>query len=331
MTPTPLTPASVSASVSASTPAPAPDVPIRTFQRVLRAVALTACLPYLSLKIAWVSGSVIGIPEDSSLRDAGTTLVVANLVSVALDATLVVIVLLLTRPWGLRIRSWLIGGPVFVATGLLTPIVVGFPVQLAVRGLGGGQSAAREPFLDDWVFDVVYGGFIVQALALAGLFVPYATRRWGHLWRDGAGVPTARTDQVLAVAASLAALAVGAMYLAWACGATTGLGADRIAELDADTYALDAVYVALALVAVAGVLALAFRTTRLRTALALAWTGSAALGCWGAWMTLAALSPSDSPTGAAPALLRLTYAGQMLAGLLAAVVLTRFLTARRVS
>ncbi|WP_329115396.1 hypothetical protein [Streptomyces sp. NBC_01465] len=326
MTQTPLAPA---AAVSAPD---APDIPLRTYQRVLRALALAACLPYLSLKIAWLSGSVVGIPEGSSLRRPGSALVVGNAVSVVLDATLVVIVLLLTRPWGLRVPSWLPAVPVFVATGLLTPIVAGFPLQLAVRGAGGGGGAAREPFLDGWVFSVVYSGFIVQALALAGLFVPYAIRRWGRLWRTGPDTPVARRYRAAAIAAALVALAVGALHLMWACGSTAGLDAGRIAEVGSDTRALNAVYVLLSLIAAVGVPALVLRRDHRRTALALAWTGSAALGCWGAWMALsAALRPLGDTDGGATGLLYLTYAGQMIVGLLGAVVLTRFLTARRAS
>ncbi|CAM5266591.1 hypothetical protein SANTM175S_03195 [Streptomyces antimycoticus] len=67
--------------------------------------------------------------------------------------------------------------------------MAGFPAQLAARALGfgggdGGRSSGSSgTFLAEWVFGMVYGGFIVQGLALGGLFVLYARRRWGHLWR----------------------------------------------------------------------------------------------------------------------------------------------------
>ncbi|MEV0096290.1 hypothetical protein [Streptomyces sp. NPDC050738] len=318
-------------------PAPAPALPagapLRTYQRIVRAVAIAACLPYLALKVAWISGSVVGIPEGSDLRHPDTSLVVANIVSVTLDATLVLLVLLLTMDWGLRVRSWLLTVPVFVATGLLGPIVLGFPVQVVTRALGGGggaeHRAARTPFLADWVFTVVYTGFIVQAAALAVLFVPYAIRRWGHLWRGGAAAPMTAPYRITAAGGALAALVAAATNLYWACGGTRGLNAGRIAELDSDAYSLNAVYVVLAVAAATGLLALAFRPSHRRTALALAWTGCAAMGCWGGWIALASLSPGHDPVDRQTGFMYLIYACEMIVGALGAVVLTRFLTARR--
>ncbi|MFD7029145.1 hypothetical protein ACFWAR_14040, partial [Streptomyces sp. NPDC059917] len=128
------------------------------------------------------------------LLDPGSFFVVANSVTLAMDACVIVLVLVLTRPWGLRVPGWLLITPAFVATGLLTPILAGYPGQLLIRVLGvetdtASARAVRKPFLEPWVFDLVYGGFIVQGLALAGLFVPYASRRWGHRWQ---GVPGRR-------------------------------------------------------------------------------------------------------------------------------------------
>ncbi|MCP9973352.1 hypothetical protein [Streptomyces somaliensis] len=81
--------------------------------------------------------------------------------------------------------AWLPAFPAWVATGLLLPIAVGFPLNALAGLLGGGRPAAgpSEPFLDAWVFTVVYGGFTVQGLALGTLFVRYAGRRWSPLWR----------------------------------------------------------------------------------------------------------------------------------------------------
>lgn len=150
---------------------------------ILTAVAIAATLPYLTLKIAWLAGSHIGIPAGSVLLEPRLFLTVANAVTVLMDASVIALVLVLTRPWGKRVPSWLLTVPTFVATGLLTPIVLGFPGQLLLRGMGLGpdtaKQAANQPFLDDWVFQVVYSGFILQAIALAGLFVPYARERWG--------------------------------------------------------------------------------------------------------------------------------------------------------
>ena len=151
----------------------------------LRAVAILACLPYLSLKTAWVLGSTAGIPAGSSLLDGGATLRIANAVGVVMDAAVIVLALLLTRPWGLRVPAWLLVGPVWLATGLRTPIMLAYPAQVVARLFGDrppANAASGDPFLAEWVFGVVYTGFIVQGLALGALFVLYARQRWSHLW-----------------------------------------------------------------------------------------------------------------------------------------------------
>ncbi|MER6983584.1 hypothetical protein ABT317_43200, partial [Streptomyces carpinensis] len=172
---------------TAATAATGPDRP----RRVLRAVAIVACAPYLSLKAAWIAGSRIGIPPGSSLLEHRTTMAVANGVSVLMDAAVIVLALLLTRPWGLRVPAWALAFPVWVATGLLAPITTGFPLQLLVRVLGGTvhkpSGTGSRPFLHEWVSGVVYTGFIVQGLALGALFLLHARDRWGHVWRGRVG------------------------------------------------------------------------------------------------------------------------------------------------
>lgn len=153
-------------------------------------VAALACLPYLTLKTAWVAGSSLGIPPESPLLDHTLVLRLANAGTVVMDGAVIVLVLLLVRPWGLRAPGWLLLVPVWIATGLLLPIVLGYPAQLVAGALGAGGSGSTsgaEPFLDSWVFAVVYGGFIVQALALTTLFLRYAGRRWAGVARGRPG------------------------------------------------------------------------------------------------------------------------------------------------
>ncbi|MET7440548.1 hypothetical protein ABZS63_24710, partial [Streptomyces sp. NPDC005568] len=180
-----MTQPSLSATVPAGTPSPG-GRPARA-RRVLRVVAVVSCLPYLSLKSAWIAGSHLGIPAGSPLLEHRAQLVVANGLTVAMDGAVIVLVLLLTRPWGLRVPAWLLALPMWTATGLLAPVMTGYPLQLLVGALGGSVNRAadtgREPFLDEWVFAVVYTGFIVQGLTLGTLFVLYARDRWGQLWR----------------------------------------------------------------------------------------------------------------------------------------------------
>ncbi|WP_395359985.1 hypothetical protein ACHGLA_08555 [Streptomyces sp. YH02] len=306
-------------------------------RRALRVVAILACLPYVSLKIAWMAGSEIGIPAGSVLLEHRTAMIVGNAVTVAADALVVVLALLLTRPWGQRVPAWLLALPMWAATGLLAPITTGYPLQLAVAALTGDEAAAApaEPFLHSWVFAVVYGGFILQALSLGTLFVLYARDRWGHLWLGRLGEVSARTAgpgvRATALAATVVALLPATVHTMWLCGATEGLSARQIAERDADFTVLEAQWAVFLFVAVAFTLFLVLRRpTRLRarTALALAWVGSGAVGCWGAYLSLVSLMPDNDPAKQVTALAQLTYAGEMITGFLLAACLAVVLRRR---
>ncbi|MEI5099868.1 hypothetical protein RB200_16490 [Streptomyces sp. PmtG] len=324
-------------------PAPAAALPPRGAlsrpRRALRAVAVVSCVPYLSLKLAWIAGSRVGIPEGSSLLDHRGLMVVANTVTVLMDAVVIVLALLLTRPWGQRVPAWLLGPAMWAATGLLTPIMAGFPAQLAVRALGGSVAGHgggdEQAFLDEWVFGVVYGGFILQGISLGLLFALYARDRWGHLWRGRlADLPAPRPGRAVracAVAAAVLALYPAALRLLWAGGSALGLNAAQADARTADfavLRTLDAGYLA---AAAAGALVLAFRwapALPVKLPLALTWVGSGAVGCWGAWQFAAsfgaAADASDQPTTA----MVLSYAVQMIIGALGAAVGARFLKER---
>ncbi|MGW0898884.1 hypothetical protein ACWD0G_18155 [Streptomyces goshikiensis] len=303
-------------------------------RRTLRVVALAATVPYLALKSAWLSGSRVGIPEGSPLLEPGMFLTLANAVTLGMDACVILFVLALTRPWGMRLPPWLLTVPAFVATGLLTPILTAFPAQLLIRAAGSGARAPAEgavrPFLDSWVFTVVYTGFTVQGLALAGLFVPYARERWGRRWQgvQGRGLPS--PTGVVAGAAAVCGVLVAGAHVYWALGGTGGMGAERAAARSATTGVVSGVHAMCALAAAAGALLLARGgSRRVWWPLALTWTGSAAALCWGLWPLIASLGTQldggEHPSGT----VRLIYAGQMITGVLAAAVLARFLTSRR--
>jgi hypothetical protein len=293
--------------------------------RVLRAVAIASCVPYLSLKIAWIAGSRIGIPEGSVLLDHRGLMAVANGVTVLMDGVVILLALLLTRPWGLRVKGWLLGPPIWVATGLLTPIMVGFPLQLLAGAFGSSriQDSMEEPFLHEWVFGVVYSGFIVQGLSLGALFLLYAKGRWGHLWQGRVWeLPTSVTGTFLrttAVLGSLPALFAGVMHLLWALGSTAGLPQSLTDQRTTDDYLLEAVRCLFVLVALAGTLLLAFRrgpSLPVKVPLALAWVGSSVLGAWGMWLALATLMPEADEAERASGLMTLTYSVEMIAGIL---------------
>jgi hypothetical protein len=294
---------------------------------VLRALAIASCLPYLSLKAAWIAGSHLGIPEGSMLLEHRALMLVANSVTVLMDAAVIVLALLLTQPWGARVKGPLLGLPIWVATGLLTPIMVGFPLQLLAAAFGStapaGGGGGQEEFLDSWVYGVVYGGFIIQGLALGALFLLYARDRWSHLWRGPIGeLPTTVTGpfaRTTAVLGSLLALFPAVMHALWAFGSTAGLPLDRVEERAGDFYLLEGVRILFVSAAVAGALLLAFRRAPrlpVRTPLALSWVGSSALAAWGGWLALASLMPETDETGPATGLMTLTYSVEMIVGAL---------------
>ncbi|MGV9349372.1 hypothetical protein ACWDSD_32165 [Streptomyces spiralis] len=319
--------------------AEAPAALLDRSRRVLRAVAIAACVPYLSLKTAWVAGSRVGIPDGSTLLEHRTTMAVANTAGVLLDGAVIVLALLLTRPWGLRMPAWLLALPAWVATGLLTPIMTGYPLQLLVRALGGAvdrpSGTSRRPFLHEWVFGVVYTGFIVQGLALGVLFLFYARDRWGHVWRGRVGeLPAGAVgpaQRACAVAACAFALFPLVMHLVWACGGTAGLSTGRVADRTSDFHVLEATDVCFVLAAVAGAVPLAFRRGRrlpVAVPLAPAWVGSGVLVCWGGWLSLASLTSVEDLADRPTPLMNLVYAVQMITGFLVAALGAHFLAER---
>ncbi|WP_137990128.1 hypothetical protein [Streptomyces vilmorinianum] len=324
---------------TAPLPAPAPTGRPSTARRILRASAVVACLPYISLKIAWVAGSEIGIPAGSPLLDNRELMATVNAISVVMDAAVVVLALLLTQAWGRRVPTWLLAFPMWVATGLLAPIMVGFPAQTVASLFADPlPTSSKEPFLDEWVFGTVYGGFIVQGLALGTLFFLYARDRWGHVWRGTLGDLPARFSgtgvRATAVTAGLVALVPTVIHVLWAAGSTTGLPASRIAQRDGDFYVLEGLRLLFLAVAVVFVLALVFqwgRSLSVRTVLGLGWVGSGGVGCWGGYLLLVTFMPETDPAKEPTGLMQLTYAGEMITGFLLAACVAVFLRRRSAS
>ncbi|MGY1453041.1 hypothetical protein [Streptomyces sp. SS8] len=327
MAPTPTAPAP-----KASAPTAPRTTRTGPLRRLLRAVTIAACLPYLALKTAWLSGLHIGIPEGSELRAPENTasLALANSLTVAMDAAVVVLVLALTLPWGRRLPAWLTALPLWTATGLLAPIAIAVPA-LSLLGAATGEGTVSQETrasLDAWVFTVVYTGFAVQALTLGTLAALYVRDRWGHLLRGplaalDTGAPTAPARRTIAVTAATAALLPLVTQLLWSAGATAGLPAHRAGQADSAFRLIAGLDALAAAAAATGIVLLAFpagRTgaIRLRTAVALAWTGSAVLAARGGWSLLSGVFNDGmvDPSQQATALMTLTYSVEVLAGML---------------
>jgi hypothetical protein len=320
---------------------PAAPLPLSPALRILRGLAVASCVPYLALKAHWIAGGRTGIPDGSFLLAHSDMMGVVNAATVLMDACVIVLALLLTQGWGRRVPAAFLALPMWAATGLLAPIMTVFPLQLAVKALAGDAATpapeGSAPFLDEWVFGVVYGGFILQGIALGSLFVPYARERWGHLWQGRVGQLPAHTGALRATALASAALAalVAGPHLLRVTGASAGFslgdGPEGSGGLPLAARLFDGVQAAFALALAASLLVLALRlggALPLKAPLAVAWAGSGVLGCWGGWLLLSrALGGLDGerPTTA----LALAYAVQMITGFLALGGGTAFFLRRR--
>ncbi|WP_439679952.1 hypothetical protein [Embleya sp. MST-111070] len=137
-------------------------------RRRLGFAAIVACLPYVGLKLLWVRCVDVGVIDRSRLSTAAR--IAVNLVTFLMDATAAVIAYWLTRPGGPPVRAWLVALPMWMASGLLSTIMLAVPLQLGVALLGGANPSAADDFLQSWVHGVVYGGFIAEGAVLLGAF-----------------------------------------------------------------------------------------------------------------------------------------------------------------
>ncbi len=260
--------------------------------------AAVATLPYLALKVAWLAGNEVGMADPRVLADPAY--MVANAITLLLDAFVVLLAFALTYDFGRRLPAWLLVPPLWVATGLLGPIVALLPMTLTLvddRARGASQDA-----LESWVYAVVYLGFTVQGLLIGVAFALYAARRWPATLRGrlGAGPASPLLPVQRFLASGLGALAavVAALNLAYALGMRAGLQglADRQTPIDRVTLG---VYAGFALLVVVGLPTLVVRRPAHWPAwlpLALTWLGSGAMTGWGLYF-LAISTRDQSLTG----------------------------------
>ncbi|KQZ76113.1 hypothetical protein ASD66_07510 [Nocardioides sp. Root151] len=155
----------------------------RSAPHVALAAAALATVPYVVLKLMWLSGSTIGITDAAADAEMeGTRFVVGNVVTVLLILVALLFLIALTRPWAQRVPT----GIVFVlgagATGLLAPILLGLPLGMAIQlTVLGEVKPAEDTGMAPWVFGLVYSGFGLLAVAMAVLVAAYVVDRWGRL------------------------------------------------------------------------------------------------------------------------------------------------------
>jgi hypothetical protein len=258
--------------------------------------AITFMLPYLALKIAWISGAPVGFLNKSLVAEP--SMFALNILTFFMDVVAVLLALTFTHNWGLRAPALPTLFPMWVATGFLTPIAVAWPLLILAQmlGPGGRQRPSSAPtMLEPWATKTVYTSFACQGLALMTAFILYARARWGASLRAqiGEDQPPRPAIALLGNAASVVAAAAGSLHLLWAAGAPIGLSPLLLQSRDVNFYMLHATFGLAALCAAAGIVLLANRSGRwpLWVPLSLAWTGSGAMFSWGSWLLLAVVSP----------------------------------------
>ncbi|XRQ03536.1 hypothetical protein ACN3XK_44020 [Actinomadura welshii] len=279
-----------------------------------------ACVPYLALKAAWLSGSTVGYVDadaaGASVRHAG------NAITMGMDAMVVAVAAAFTFRWGQRIPAWPVLAPMWVATGLLAPILLAVPLGSALQAVFSSEPlTAPDDAMRGWVYGVVYTGFTLQGIGLATAFVLYARSRWADVFKartgDVAEGAPHRAQVLLAHAAAVPAVLYAAVQLFWAFGATAGLGAERAGQRTAVQQLADGAEGLLALAGAAALLLILRRGGRRPVLpLAVAWTGAATTFAAPLYGLLAAAAQPALDGPESTTVLDLTAVCGVLAGLL---------------
>lgn len=236
-------------------------------------LAIAGTLPYLLLKVAWLSGSRIGL-NDPDFGDSAV-MYAANAITLVLDLAAIVLALALVTEWGQRIPAPWVLFPAWVGTGLLAPIVLLVPVQMAMAA-GSEATAPQEQAIAGWVFTMVYSGFIWLGFFLLLGFVLHARERWGADW----GRPVTRRAPKAVGIAVLGLLALSAV-----------LETARVEDMTVVSFVGNYAFYA------AAALALWLCSRQAATArwlpLVLGWVSSGALATWGLYGAVLLLVPND--------------------------------------
>ncbi|GAA2398476.1 hypothetical protein GCM10010404_65280 [Nonomuraea africana] len=250
------------------------DAPRAGIGRITAAVvAMAATLPYLTIKILWLTGDTVGVTAPSLMNSA--TMVGLNAMTFGMDVVGLLLALAFTMRWGMRLPAWLVLLPIWVGIGLLSQILVSLAVTLLLEGAG----AFGNEFLAGWVYLVVYGGFSLQGVGLIVAFSLYARERWPWVFRSGAARTAVPFQHVVGRGSLLVAAVVGGANLYWALGGTAGLDPAVVA---ARTMAGGIAQTFTGVLAIAGALAyLSLLRGSAPWAVVLSWLGSGSLFGWG--------------------------------------------------
>lgn len=228
-------------------------------------------LPYLVLKVAWISGSRVGL-QDPEFGHS-TTMLVLNGLTMTLDVVALLLAGVFFFRRGIRAPLWLVLPPMWVGAGLLGQILAMMPISLVWEAVSPAKVTSGElPPIADWVFGMVYAGFSGLGIGLLGAFAIYAWQRWGQ---RPVVTPGPRAVVALRVVAALSVVA-GLVNLVWA-----------------DVPALNRVVdLGVSLVLAAALLALARAGSGWRS-FVVAFVGTGALAAWGTYVTVVTVVPNE--------------------------------------
>lgn len=254
--------------------------------------AIVFMLPYLALKIAWLSGNPMGFNDESLVGKPG--MIAANAMSFGMDFVAVGLALTFTHRWGLRVPAGVVLFPMWVATGFLAPAVVIAPIAIITHVLPSNPSPSTNAMLQPWVGPVVGASFAGQGAALIVAFVLYVRTRWADLLQSTTSSavrgPTYPVQVILANVAALMAVAAAGLHLVWAFGGTVGLG-PRAQSEPTQWYLLNAIWGSMSIAGAAGILTMVHQWGRAPFTLLLAftWIGAGSLFAWGLWTLILVL------------------------------------------
>ncbi|MBC6447844.1 hypothetical protein [Actinokineospora xionganensis] len=240
--------------------------------------AVAATFPYLALKLNWIFGGTVGIVGADM-----DELLVANIATVFMDLIVLVTALALTRPWGLRLPAPVVIVPMWLASGMLAPIVILAPL---LPTLLGDAPADDKAFLQPWVFAVVYGGFALQGVLLMAAFILYTQARWPRVWAAHDTDPADPLASGLALVASVLAAGVAAVYLSWAFGSTLWAPPGLTSTPGAGDSVTIGIHGLAAVLTATGLTWLVRRAPRGRSVvvpLGMTWVGAGAMFGWACW------------------------------------------------
>lgn len=277
--------------------------------------AVAATFPYLALKLNWIFGGTVGAvgADMDELR-------VANIATVFMDLIVLVTALALTRPWGLRLPAPVVIVPMWLASGMLAPMVLLAPL---LPTLLGDAPAGDGAFLRPWVYAVVYGGFALQGVLLMAAFILYTRARWPHVWAARNTDPADPLASGLAVVASVLALGVAVAYLSWAVGSTLWMPPGLTSAPGAGDSVSIGIHGLAALLTAVGLTCLTRRVPRNRPVmvpLGMTWVGAGAMFGWGCWTLITLSTRFGAEDVSQVAIFVLVLAAQVTAGVLGAVL-----------